>query len=83
MCLAKPLKLIKVEPDASTGIVEIENGTLTVGLDLVPEACEGTYVLVHAGMAIDILTDEDAQAILDSYKHYVSIKDKLTPEVKP
>ncbi|MEW5815715.1 MAG: HypC/HybG/HupF family hydrogenase formation chaperone, partial [Spirochaetota bacterium] len=55
MCLAIPLELIKISSDRSTGTVRVHAGTFTVGLNLVPEARVGDFVLVHAGMAIELL----------------------------
>ena len=71
MCLAKPMKLIQIDSSRSTGTVDLGGGTLEVGLDLVPEAMAGDYVLVHAGMAIEHLDIADAEAILDSYEKFV------------
>ena len=82
MCLAKPLKLIEIDADNSNGMIETGGGTLKVRLDLVPKARTGDYVLVHAGMAIELLEDEDAQAILESYENYVFNKDQFSPKEK-
>ena len=79
MCLAVPLKLSHIAPDHAAGTVEVNGSPLNIGLDLVPEADIGRYVLVHAGMAIELLEDEDAHAILDSYEKYVHTGDQFTP----
>jgi hydrogenase expression/formation protein HypC len=78
MCLAKPLKLATVSPD-NTGTIEIPGGSLTIGLDLVPDAKPGNYVLVHAGMAIELLDDSDAESILEDYKNFVDDVSLLAP----
>ena len=79
MCLAKPLKLIAIAPDSRSGTVDIGGDTLPVGLDLVPGAKTGDYVLVHAGMAIELLDIEDAESILETYERYVTTQDRLIP----
>ena len=79
MCLAKPLKLVDIQSASATGTVDIDGGTLTVGIALVPDAKVGNYVLVHAGMAIELLEDEDAASILDAYEHYVVTGDQIDP----
>ena len=81
MCLAKPLKLIEINSDF-TGKVEIDGGNLLVGLDLVPEALIGDYVLVHAGMAIELLEKEDVQAILDAFEKYVDSEEQVVLKEK-
>ena len=82
MCLAKPLKLSAINRD-NTGTVEIPGGTITVGLDLIPEAKPGDYVLVHAGMAIELLDNSDAESILDAYEKFVDDGSLLSPGEKP
>ena len=77
MCLAKPLKISSI--NVNTGTVEIPGGSLTIGLDLVPDAKPGDYVLVHAGMAIELLEDSDAESILDAYENFVENGSLLSP----
>ena len=80
MCLAVPMKLVSVSPDRATGEVAVGADTLVVGLDLVAGVAPGDYVLVHAGMAIESLEDEDAAAILESIEEYVETMDRVSPE---
>lgn len=82
MCLAIPLKIVEIAPDRSSGTVEISGTTLQVGLDLVPETKVGDYVLVHTGMAIELLDYEDAQEILEIYENFIFTEDKLAPGEK-
>ena len=81
MCLAKPLELISIAADAATGTVSVGGSTMQVGLDLVPEAVPGDYILVHAGMAIEILEDEDAAALLAAYNEFVVTGERLIPGI--
>jgi hydrogenase expression/formation protein HypC len=73
------MKLKEINPDNHTGIVVLNESSLTIGLELVPEAQPGDYLLVHAGMAIDILDDEDAEAILETIEEFVETADLTTP----
>lgn len=79
MCLAVPLLLIDVFPDRRTGTVSSGGLTREVGLDLVPDAGPGDYLLVHAGMAIEILEQETAGEILDTFRRYSELPDQLAP----
>jgi len=81
MCLAVPLKVIETNPDLGTGIVDMGGSPVEVGLDLTPEAKVGDWVLVHAGMTIEILDEAEAQATLDVYREYAEIPGLLGPEV--
>ncbi len=64
MCLAIPAKVesIAVNRIAQTDILGIKRD---VALDLVPHAQVGDYVLVHAGYAIEVVSEEFAQETLD------------------
>ena len=68
MCLAVPMKLIKI--NGVTGIAELGNLQREIGLLLLENAKIGDYVIVHAGYAIQILDEKEAQktiALLESY----------------
>lgn len=58
MCLAIPAKIVSVEGDEAQ--VDFGEGVLRdVNVTLV-EAKAGEYVLVHAGYAIQVLSEEEA-----------------------
>ncbi len=82
MCLAVPLKLVEVSADKSEGTVAMGASTMTVGLDLVPHANPGDFVLVHAGMAIEVLDQAEAEETLHAYHEYAHIPGLLTPEAR-
>lgn len=50
MCLAIPMRIIKIE--GFTAVAEVDGVTRKVRLDLLPEVVLGDYVLIHAGLAI-------------------------------
>ena len=63
MCLALPMRIIAVDGALAT--------IVTAGLEqraslmLVPEAKVGDYVLVHAGFAISVLDEAEANETLE------------------
>ena len=63
MCVAAPMKIIKINEDKRTGTVEFSGSELTVNLSLVT-ASEGDYVLVHAGCAVETVKKEFAEELL-------------------
>jgi hydrogenase expression/formation protein HypC len=79
MCLAKPLQLISIDENGTTGLVSAGGTIMPVGLELVPEAAPGDYVLVHAGMAIELLDESDAVSILEAYEEYIEGPNLLAP----
>ena len=58
MCLALPVRLHRV--DAGTAWAELGAGTMRLSLALTPDAVVGDWVLVHAGFAIQVLSEADA-----------------------
>ena len=64
MCLAIPAKVVeKLENNMAR--VDIMGVQRTVSLDMVPEATTDDYVLVHAGFALQVVSEEDAKETLD------------------
>lgn len=63
MCLAVPGKILKIRENMRAD-VEIGGAIREVGLDMVPEAKEGDYVLVHIGYAIQTVDEEEARETL-------------------
>lgn len=64
MCLAIPARISSREPN-SMAVVDIMGVTRTVSLDLVPEAVEGDFVLVHAGFALQVVDEQTANETLE------------------
>jgi hydrogenase expression/formation protein HypC len=63
MCLGIPARLIKKE--GNLGEVEIGGLIKKVNLTLVPEVKIDEYVIIHAGFAISILNEEEANKTLE------------------
>ncbi|MGN0941428.1 MAG: HypC/HybG/HupF family hydrogenase formation chaperone [Selenomonadaceae bacterium] len=59
MCLAVPAKVITINDELAT--VEVRGVTREASLMLLPEAKVGDYVLVHAGFAMQIVTENDVR----------------------
>jgi hydrogenase expression/formation protein HypC len=64
MCLAIPAKVVE-RLENNMARVDIMGVHRTVSLDMVPEAVNDDYVLVHAGFALQVVTEEDAKETLD------------------
>jgi hydrogenase expression/formation protein HypC len=68
MCLAVPGRLLSIagdDPLARTGKVSFGGILKEVSLACVPEAKVGDYVIVHAGLAISVLDEEEAARTLE------------------
>jgi hydrogenase expression/formation protein HypC len=75
MCLAVPAKIKSIKN--STATVEISGVTYEASLMLTPEAKIGDYVIIHAGFAIQILDQQEAEETLKLFSDI----DKATKEV--
>jgi hydrogenase expression/formation protein HypC len=58
MCLGVPMKITSIQ--GREGRAELDGVVRRVGLDLVPGAAVGDFVIVHAGYAIQVLDEESA-----------------------
>jgi hydrogenase expression/formation protein HypC len=63
MCLGIPMKIVAREGKLAT--VEMAHVRHQCDLSLSPEAQVGDYVIVHAGFAIEVLDEAEAQETLD------------------
>jgi len=82
MCLAVPGRLLSItgdDPLMRTGKVSFGGILKEVNLACVPEAKIGDYVIVHAGLAISILDEEEAARTLD-YLQQIEELGQRTPE---
>lgn len=78
MCLAIPGKLIEIysEHGLEMGRVDYSGAVNTACLAYVPGVRIGQYVLVHAGFAINVLDEEEAQKTLDLWDEMVTIAEE-------
>ncbi|HEY3265707.1 MAG TPA: HypC/HybG/HupF family hydrogenase formation chaperone [Armatimonadota bacterium] len=71
MCLAIPGRIESIEledPILRSGKVDFGGVARSVNLACVPEAVVGDYVIVHVGMAISRLDEDEAQQVFGYLK---------------
>ncbi|MBT8361197.1 MAG: HypC/HybG/HupF family hydrogenase formation chaperone [Flavobacteriaceae bacterium] len=72
MCLSIPGKLIEIthrlDDTFRAGKVSFDGVVKGVNLSLVPEAMVGDYVLVHVGVAISTVDEEEARKTFELLK---------------
>ena len=64
MCLAVPGKIIEITDDSlltRSGKVSFSGIIKEINLAFVPEAGIGEYVIVHAGFAISVINEKEAE----------------------
>lgn len=74
MCLAIPAHVKSINEN-NLATVDILGVTREVALDLTPSAEVGSYVLIHAGFAIEVVSEEAAQETLDLIKEFPELAD--------
>ncbi|MCX6054630.1 MAG: HypC/HybG/HupF family hydrogenase formation chaperone [Chloroflexi bacterium] len=79
MCLAVPGKIIEITqtPAAKMGRVDFGGVFREVCLEAVPEVKIGDYVIVHAGFALNTLSEREAQETLDALRELGEIEAEL------
>ncbi len=81
MCLAIPGKIIDIQENMEstfkTGKVSFEGITRSVNLSMVPHAEVGDFVLVHVGVALNTINEEEAKKTFQYLKEIGEISDEL------
>ncbi|MCR4434584.1 MAG: HypC/HybG/HupF family hydrogenase formation chaperone [Clostridiales bacterium] len=71
MCLGLPGKVLSV--DGKNGLVEILGVTREISLELLRRVKPGDYVLIHAGSAIEVIDEEEAQNTIQLFQELKEI----------
>lgn len=77
MCLAVPGEVLQIDPgDPLYRKARISFGGVVkeVSLALTPEARKGSYVLVHAGVAITVIDEPEAMRIFDALDELAALE---------
>jgi hydrogenase expression/formation protein HypC len=68
MCLAVPAKIVAIDKDSFSAEIDVMGNIRTISVMLTPDADLGSWVLVHAGQAINIVSDEEARASIEIWE---------------
>ena len=81
MCLAIPGKIQSIESrfDGLFRVARVSFGGIVkeASLEMVPQAKEGDYVLVHVGVAISIVDEEEAKMTFRYLEEMGEVEDEL------
>ena len=79
MCLGVPGKIIEIYEANNLHMAKIDFGGVTreACLQTLPEARVGDYTLIHAGFALNILSEEEARETLDALSELSLIEQEL------
>ncbi len=67
MCLGIPGKILTIYEDHGTKMAKIDFGGVTreACIEVIPEAKPGDWTIVHAGFALNLLSESDAEETLN------------------
>lgn len=79
MCLAIPGKIVEITevPGLKMGKVDFGGVMRDVCLEAVPGVEIGNYVIVHAGFALNVLSEEEAQSTLEVFRELDEFEQEL------
>jgi hydrogenase expression/formation protein HypC len=85
MCLGVPGKIIEIIPDRGLRMCKVDFGGVVreVCIETIPEAKVGNYTIVHAGFALNLLSEEEAQETLDLLREMINVEDEIGGEEDP
>lgn len=73
MCIVSPARIVNIDENLAT--VDFVGVKQQAKLELVQDFDVGTYVLVHSGYAIEVLSDEEAKESLEAWDELLNIVD--------
>jgi len=77
VCLSIPSKVVEIDREEVTAIVDTMGVKRKVGIDFIAdEVKEGDYVLIHIGYAMNIIDEEDALASIETYREILELMEK-------
>lgn len=80
MCIAAPAQVVEINQEKSIGFVDFGGVRQQIKLDLIDEIEVGKYVLVHAGYAIEQLSDQEAKESLEAWDELLETLDEEDKE---
>ena len=77
MCLGIPGKILSVYEDHGTKMAKIDFGGVTreACVEVIPEAQPGDWTIVHAGFALNLLSEDEAQETLEILQQMSELAD--------
>jgi hydrogenase expression/formation protein HypC len=80
MCLAVPLRLVSV--DGTDAVGEVGGIQREVSIMMTPDVKVGDYVIVHAGFAIQVLDQKEAEENLELLRQIGETAERMQGEAR-
>ncbi len=78
MCLGIPGKILSIYEDHGTKMAKIDFGGVSreACIEVIPEAKPGDWTIVHAGFALNLLSEEEARETLEILQEMSDLADE-------
>ena len=80
MCIAAPAKIVEIDRESNICAADFGGVKQNAKLDLLPDAEIGDYVLIHAGYAIEKLSEQAAKESLESWDELLEMLEEEDKE---
>ena len=82
MCLGIPGKIIEIEDSIGMKMAKIDFGGVirSACIEAIPEAKVGDYTIIHAGFALNILSESEAMETLNLLQQIADFNEELNIE---
>jgi hydrogenase expression/formation protein HypC len=83
MCLGVPGKIIELYTAGSLRMAIVDFGGVTreACVETLPEVKVGDYTIIHAGFALNLLSEEEAQLTLDALREVAGLNGELNFDI--
>ena len=82
MCIAAPAQIVKIDREENVLYADFGGARQAAEMDLLPDVEIGEYVLIHAGYAIEKLSEEAAKESLEAWEELLDILEEEDKEME-
>lgn len=82
MCIAAPAQVVEINREENTLFADFGGARQQAKMDLLPDVEVGEYVLIHAGYAIEKLTEEAAKESLEAWEELLDFLEEEDREME-
>ena len=82
MCIAAPAHVVEINKEENILFADFGGARQQAKMDLLPDVEIGDYVLIHAGYAIEKLSEEAAKESLEAWEELLDILEEEDMEME-
>lgn len=82
MCIAAPAHVVEINKEENWLYADFGGARQQAKMDLLPDVEVGDYVLIHAGFAIEKMSEEAAKESLEAWEELLEILEEEDKEME-